>query len=377
MRTKRLLALIWVLQVCMWASAYYPSDRIVILGKGFVYPSAIMGIAHDDGHLYVAKLDGLEVIDKATGDKTFYGNEDRLFGYTPTSLTCRGGVVWIGTREGKLLWLSNGVVSAVDYDFTQSITNLVFDSLGYLYLSCGLGEGYVVDVIDRTVVKQFSIDIPVGGYATSMVFDKNETLWVGKEKGQPKYYSLARYTAFEGTVFPFRENVQLPCGNIYSLAVDSDNGLWYSTYLISGSKYLLVRLSDGEMSASYQITGSCYGMAFDSQQRLWMALRVGELLMMKDGEFTTYHCDIESENWTCMHMDGDVIYIGTDEKLLKFKDGVFSIADFGQHVPTGVDVAEQTAAADRQPAFDLQGRPVSIGQRGIVVSSGRKYLKLR
>jgi hypothetical protein len=75
MRTKRLLALIWVLQVCMWASAYYPSDRIVILGKGFVYPSAIMGIAHDDGHLYVAKLDGLEVIDKAMGDKTFYSSE--------------------------------------------------------------------------------------------------------------------------------------------------------------------------------------------------------------------------------------------------------------------------------------------------------------
>ena len=82
-------------------SAFYPAfdsryGRVI-------YPQAVMDIEHDAGHIYVAKLDGLVVIDKATGEKTIYSSQQGTLDYTPSALALQGGELWIGTLEGKLL----------------------------------------------------------------------------------------------------------------------------------------------------------------------------------------------------------------------------------------------------------------------------------
>ena len=88
------------------AHAFYMGwARINDFTNVYEYPEAVMDIVHDSERVYVAALGGLMIIDKATGEKTYYSNLDGSFSYTPTALTLYEGEVFIGTRENKMLIL--------------------------------------------------------------------------------------------------------------------------------------------------------------------------------------------------------------------------------------------------------------------------------
>ncbi|MCR4915859.1 MAG: hypothetical protein K6A96_08915 [Prevotella sp.] len=340
-----------------------------------------MDIAHDETNIYVAKLDGhLVVINKASGEKTILDVKVGSFSYTPWAIAVHEGKVWIGTAESKNLYYSNGQFHQsgikIDWEYsiqhlTPSIENITFDTQGNMYVSCSYGVGFKVD--PKNNVERFTISSKnVYLFSGHICVDRDGALWVANYGLFTYKYGLVRYTKDKGTVYFFKEHPDVPQGggNVTALAMDEEGGIWYT------ANNKLVRLINGEMSVNYDCPYLCYDMQFDMQQRLWMADQHGPLVMMKDGAFTDYPCPIESKRWMCMDIDGDDIYIGTDEFLLLFRDGEYTKIGLGQpepqgHQATGINATE--ASSVNAPAYDLQGRRLSeMPERGMYIQDGKK-----
>ena len=374
-----LLMLVSLFSTCMYA--FYPAYVNRGNGDG-PYPLAVMAITHDDTNIYVARLDGhLVVINKASGEKTILDVKVGSLSYAPWAITVHEGKVWIGTAEteGKILYYSNGQFhqSGIKLDWEYSrygvpgIHNIMFDTQGNMYVSCSYGVGFKVDTKNNT--ESFTIHPKaLSLFSGHICLDRSGALW-GANYGFSGYdYTLAKYTKAKGTEYYFKEHKDAIRGAVTALAMDEEGCIWYT------ANNKLVRLINGEMSVSYDCPYICYDMQFDSQQRLWMADQYGPLRMMENGVFTSYPCPFESKRWMCMDIDGDEIYIGTDEFLLLFKDGEYTKIDLGQpdpqgHKPTGINHTESSPSTFG--IFDLQGRRLQDKpERGMYIQDGRKVV---
>ncbi|MBR6998821.1 MAG: hypothetical protein IKI19_08495 [Prevotella sp.] len=361
MKTKRILGLLMALAFSVSVSAYYP---FFAYGSESNYKSGIYDIAHDGDNIYVAKQGGLVVINKATGAKTVYQNGEGLLSADPISLGCHNGDLWVGTADGKLLnWSREKELSPGG----NPISNIVFAPNNRVYVCMGT-TGVIVDLEGFCAISNFGGDY-YGGFP-SMFIDTNGTAWIGRWRTIPTTMSLVKYNEQDGAHYMFKENDQLPRAWVYSLAADDEGGVWYST-----ADGRLIRLLNDEVSTICECENFGYDMAFDSQQQLWMACANGPLLKMNDGEYTTYPCEFESRRWSCLDIDDEAIYVGTDAILLKFEDGIFSVIDVELEVTTGVNTAKQDAATGREPMFDLQGRRLSgKPQHGAYIKDRRKQV---
>lgn len=359
--------------------AFYPAFVARENGDG-PYPLAVMDIAHDDANIYVAKLDGqLVIVSKATGEKNILDVKVGGLSYTPWSVAVHEGRVWIGTAEGNVLYYSNGGLHQsgikLNWEYSRDVVtgihNIVFDAQGNMYLSCSYGVGFKVDTknnADAFTVHPKSLNL----FSGHICLDRSGAIW-GANYGFSGYdYALVKYTRSKGTEYYFKEHKDAVRGAVTALAMDEEGSIWYS----ADSK--LVRLANGEMSVSYDCPYIGYDMQFDAEQRLWMACVNGPLTMMKDGVFTSYPCPVESKRWMCMDIDGDDIYIGTDEALLLFSKGEYTRIDLGLPKPqeyqsTGVDAIEAPSAD--ATTYDIQGRRVQDRpEHGVYIQDGRKYV---
>ncbi len=352
--------------------AFYPA-YMDIYGDG-AYPNAVMDVTHDDTNIYVAKLNGqLVVINKETGEKTFLDIKVGGLSYTPEAIAVHDGKVWIGTGENKVLYYSNGqfhqsgIKLSWQYNNPLGVENILFDAQGNLYLSCSYGVGFRVDT--KNNVERFTIHPKGLGFSVNMCLDKNNALWVCNY-GNHYDYGLTKYTREEGTRYYFKDRTDVPRGLVTGFTIDKEDGIWY----LVDSK--LLRLQNDEVSESYDFPHICYNLQFDEQQRLWLARQYGPLVMMKDGEFTSYPCPFESKRWICMDIDGDDIYIGTDEALLLFRDGEYTKIGLGLPEPQGhqsTGINATAAPSVNAPAYDLQGRRLSeMPERGMYIQDGKK-----
>ena len=367
------------------ANAFYLAwYRIRVNQTIYEFLDAITDIAHDDQNVYVASQHGFVVIDKATGEKTVYSIEDGTFDYVPTALTVHDGTLWIGTtvntRECKLLSFDGQTTTAYDFDFYDAyISNIVFDDDGCMYVSCG--SGYTFRIEEGQTPEVFSVYRMKDGWTADLAVAHDGTLRVANFGWNMGTKGMARYTVEEGVTYPMETMTELPRHNVTAVAIDDEDGVWYSCTSVmfeAGGKRSLIRLKDNQVSASYDCVYRYYDMQFDAEQRLWLAGDYGPLTMMKDGEFTSYPCPIENERWMCMDVDGDVIYIGTEKSLLMFKDGEYT--KIGETTSWKEDgqttaVASITHSTSASPLYDLQGRRLSQKPgKGIYVQSGRKYV---
>jgi len=372
---KKFIVLLLVSLFCTSMRAFYPAFMNIY--QDGIYPNAIMDVTHDDSNVYVAKLNGqLVVMNKATGEKDILEVKVGNLSYTPWSIAVNSGKIWIGTAEGKLLTFSDGkfhqsgISLSWQYDEPLGVENILFDAQGNMYLSCHFGVGFRVDT--KNHVERFTIHPKgIGSFSVNMCLDRNNTLWVCNY-GNSSMYGLTKYTREEGTTYYFKGRADVPHGLVTGFTIDKEDGIWYLV------KSKLIRLLNDEVSESYDFPDICYAMQFDEQQRLWMARQHGPLVMMKDGAFTDYPCPIESKRWMCMDIDGDDIYIGTDEFLLLFRDGEYTKIDLGQpdpqgHQSTGINHTEVSTSTFG--IFDLLGRQLQDKpERGVYIQDGRKYV---
>lgn len=374
---KRIITLaLFAMLLNISASAFYPAFDFRY-GR-VTYPQAVMDIEHDADHIYVAKLDGLVVIDKATGEKTIYSSQLGTLDYTPSALALQGGELWIGTLEGKLLNLKNGEFIVYDYGMDTNLSNIVFDHDGMMYVTSARA-GFLINPWQKTVEQFETYWWGFPGWTGHLCIDNDDMLWIANYglQGGMSLYGLATYTPNDGTTYVFKENRNLRSGNVFAMDIDNDGKIWY----VNG-EYQLQKLEENEVQESYDLSDVCFDMLFDDKGDLWLAGSNGPLMVMKDGEFINYPCDMDSKRWLCLDIDGDAIYIGTDEALLKFQDGSFTTLDVSitdqTSTPdlTGVDSpAVEPSAAGNQQWFDLQGRRVTDKPRsGVYIQDGRKRI---
>lgn len=381
-RTIVLIMLVLLIDTCMYA--FYPAYVCVEKGDG-PYPNAVMGIAHDDTSIYLAKLDGkLVVINKETGEKSLLDVKASNQSYTPWSIYVHDGKTWIGTAEGKVLYYSNGgfhqsgIMLSWEYSYLGiplAVENITFDTQGNMYLSCTDGVGFKVDPknnVERFTIRSKNLAL----FSGHVCVDRDGAMWIANYGLFTYEYGLVRYTKDKGTVYFFKEHPDVPHGggSVNAMVLDEEGGLWY----LAGKK--LTRLLGNNVFVSYDCPYICYDMRFDAQQRLWMADQHGPLRMMENGVFTSYPCPFESKRWMCMDIDGDDIYIGTDEALLLFRDGEYTRIDLGDapswqqsNEQTGIDAV--SAPAEASPRYDLLGRQLQgKPERRVYIQDGRKVV---
>ena len=353
--------------------AYVP----VFYNRGWgYYPDAVMDIEHDAQHLYVARGNGLFVIDKATGEETVFSAREGTLDYTPISLAMYGDDLWIGTAEGKVLCYNDCSIQTYDWDINGHVTNIAFDSKGNMYVSSIAGRGYRIIIQTKTVEEQIeTFNRLSGGITGHLCIDGNDALWIGNYFGTVMTkYGLGKYIKGKGTQYMISDNPDWPGYYVMSMTVDDDGCMWYLNYGNSETGNWLTKIEDDEVAESYECP--CYGwdMMFDRQQRLWMLGSNGPLFMMKNGVFSNYSCSEETNLWTCIDIDGDDIYIGTDIGVLKFNEENFEMVQTGLSTPSGI--ASMTAAkATTSPIFDLQGRRLSgKPEKGIYIQDGKKRI---
>ena len=368
---------------CMYA--YWPVDvDCRPIGR---LPHAVMGVVHDDTNIYVAKFDGyLVVINKATGEKTFVETKLGSLEFSPTSLAIYGDKVWIGTLGmgsrigGRLLKYANGKVSSSGISLNYgnatwgnppAIENILFDASGNMYAVSTYGYGFYIDTKNKVV----NFETNKRSCTGKMCLDKDGTLWISYWGWPTNKYSLARFTKDWESIYFLKEHPDvMHDDNARCLAADKENGIWFH------ARDRLYRIQNDEVDESYSfsISPRLCDMAFDTDQQLWLAGEHGPLVMMKDGDFTSYPCPIDSKMWMCMDIDGNDIYIGTDEFLLLFRDGEYTKIDLGQpdpqgHQSTGINHTEVSTSTFG--IFDLLGRQLQDKpERGVYIQDGRKYV---
>ena len=388
-RTLLSILLACLFSTCMYA--FFPA-YVNYPELGGPLPHSVMCIAHDDANVYLVKLDGyLVIIDKATGElktvKTKVGGMDQL---QATSISVNGGKVWIGTLSPgtdapKLMHYVNGRMASTglklsrgsySWGWQAAIENITFDPSGNAYVATS--GGYVFRIDPKNNITMFNLKWH--GFFSGFCFTPDGTYWVGRFHNPIFCLELqhvdknGEFTYFKGSWqegLPYFRSSGVRC-----LDMDKEGGVWFV------GKNGLNRIVNNEIAETYECPKVCdgFGMRFDDEQRLWMTGYNGPLTMMKDGVFTSYPCPYDSKIWTCMDVDGDTVYIGTDRSLLIFKDGEYAEILFDGSTPsmdvnelTGVD-AVSTSAEDA-PCFDLQGRRLSgVPQRGMYIQNGRKYV---
>ena len=374
MMKRRFTLLLLVPLICTSMHAYVP----IFYSRGWgYYPDAVMDIEHDAQHIYLAKGDGLVIINKTTGEQTVYSISQGTLAYTPISLAMHGDELWIGTVEEKVLCYSNGSIQTYDWGIIGPVTNIVFDTKGSMYLSSIAGTGYRINISTKTVEEQIeTFNKLSGGVTGHLCIDGNDALWIGNYFGTVmKKYGLAKYTQDEGTQYMINDHPEWHGYYVSSLAVDDEGCIWYATYGNSEAGLWLSKIQNDEVVVAYEYPYDGWDMMFDRQQRLWMLGRNGPLVMMKDGEFSCYNCMEESNIWTSIDIDGDAIYIGTDKGVLKYENNDFTILDVEVGVPSGITPSAKYGSDVKSSAvYDMQGRLIGKPEKGVYIQNGKKFV---
>ncbi len=337
------------------------------------YPDAVLGVAHDEGNIYVVRHDGFVVIDKATGGKTVFSKSQGTLDYSPTAVAVEpGGHVWIGTSEGVLLKYDGSGMTVCDLGLECEVSNIFFDAQGLMDVTAFYGAVY--RIAGNEVMEQFELShvkYSDGGFTAFICQSQDGALWMAGNalNGGLRRFGTVRYTSAEGIQYVYEDYPDYNWGEVCGLTAGNDGSLWFV------HDRDLNRMVDGELTLQCVFPCTVWGMMFDDQQRLWVSGFYGPLMKVDNGEVTIYDCPYESNLWTCLDVDGDDVYIGTDSQLLMFRDGTFTTLDV--EVTTAITPPLQATAQSAPAArYNLQGRRIdgTPTRSGLYIKDGRKVV---
>ena len=385
------------------------------------YPPASAGavkrLAHDDRNLYILHFDGLEVLDKSTGETTWYTQatghipEGNIKSTSPNghepelnALAVRGDTVWVG-GNGFLTAIVGQEAESWHFSYNMSISNpgypststlpmkfnsIAFGTDGIMYLG-GLDQAGYLKPTRKGSFTGLPCNMAHGAEVWQMLPAADGGVWVSYTSDSGKS-SLARYTAGDEA-----EEVSSTLGftkEIKALAEDASGCLWFG--VSSGEKHLY--RFDGKSVEGFDIGGggSPYRgpccMAFDSTGHLWLLhsnsgepgydhWSKGPLCCFDDGETTEYPFPEGVGLAYCIDVDGEDVYVGTDKGVLKLVDGKLVLLDspwyYNNQEGTAIDDSRISPANERPHGwYDLQGRKRESGKapNGVHIENGRKTL---
>ena len=382
-------------------------------------------IEHNDTSIYVLTQEGLEVINKATLTKTVYNIETGYFmeqervyqltypygGVGQNAFALRPDTIWVGSNNGVLTSISDGIADttvlfcdlSVEGDYLGGphmryvgINSIVFDSKGNMVV----GGDNSISVIYPTGEKEH-IAFPTMEFGTEvwqMLVDRNDDIWISCTGALSNGNGLMKYHiggTLEVISERFENNPPFYVYDVRGLALDNDGHLWLGSSHKDGvsdddaawrAKLLEY---DGNEFTSYDVGPSSdipISIKCDSEGRIWYLPTMywknkpnegfeyskGPLCCLDNGEVTRYEWSQDTGYCYCVDIDGDSIYIGTDNGVLVFSDGTF-------HWLHGDEAGISDASSPQNlktATFDLQGRRIQgEPKHGVYIRNGKKVMK--
>jgi hypothetical protein len=351
---KKISLFLGMLCICCWASAYW-----VPSGDANFWSEGVMDITHDNEAVYLIKGETLMAVDKNTGGVSVYEGLSH-----PRSLFMHGDTLLIGC-EKEVAFLHEGQLGTyLEFpEALEAILSMAFDSKGVFYAT-SYYDLFRYDGSQRTTVQILS---PIfDDYNCQIRVDGEDGVWLSNFS-QHVRQGLQRYTSEEGLVSDFGVSVG------FGLALDPIGRVWV------GCIGKLVCL-DGDAVTTYSVDANLVDMEFDSEGTLWgisdsnTSSLQRTLWSFHDGTFTSHPCDIGSERWVSLDIDGDAIYVGTVGRLLKYQAGQYTEVDLTE-VSTSFDPVTMSnrSKASQPSVYDLQGRRLRARpSHGVYIQDGKK-----
>ena len=373
-------------------------------------------IEHNDTSIYVLRPDGLKVVNKLTGKITVY---DMSTGYFEdqwrikdmtrpnawvglNALAIRPDTIWVGSNDGVLTSITDGradtTVHYVNHDENKvndliwpiGINSIVFDSNGTMVI----GGDNCISVIYRSGEEQTLVfpSCDFGNEIWQMVVDQDDYIWIGSTEAPGN--SLMRYHVGGTLEVMGQDNQPFSSGNVQGMTFDNEGNLWfgsdhYDSINAEKSEWRAKLLKyDGNNYTSYDVGTSWevpMSMKSDGQGRIWFLPQApgdldkniggyskGPLCCFDHGVITRYEWDVETGYCYCVDVDGDSVYIGTDNGVLVFSDGSFHWLN-----DTEAGVSESTVNKSMpSQTYDLQGRPIQGSTKhGVYIHNGKKVMR--
>ena len=408
---KKYIALLF-LAVCPFIglkATHFPAYKAV----------SIKCISHDSLNIYILNQQGIEIFNKSTGTSTLYNKETGYFsehwyayvlsrpygGVGLNYLTLRPDTIWVGSNDGILYRITDGVVDSTkhycdlnEFETMESIVpmginGIVFDSKGNIVI----GGSNCFNVIYPTG-EEDSFTFPsihYGNEIWQMVIDKNDDIWVsstgaGAGNGLIKYHVGGELEVISDN----SKNPPFRSAYVKGMTIDNDGHLWFGSShkdqvsedrVESRAKLLKY---DGNEFTSYDIGPGVevpISMMCDSRGRIWYLPTApidyvtkiseyskGPLCCFDNGEVTRYEWSQDAGYCYCVDIDGDSIYIGTDNGVLVFCDGAFRWLNNDE---AGISDASSPQSL-KTATFDLQGRRIQgEPKHGVYIRNGKKVMK--
>ena len=368
---KSLLVCLWMMLGLLPCSAeLYYSD------------ATVCGIQHNERYVYFCRPAGVSVLEKATGRWTAYTKQNGMLPVDKHySITLHHDTLLVGGEEGWVTAIRDDWKESRQYETVQRIwgderrfpvTKIVIDEQGHMALLYYIGIDVVIDSShEEQYIMPGAVVTDHGSYLYDAVFDGVGNLWIVGDIDNA-FWNLSRYS-FGGELDCFLSNLEKPWpfkfGETRCVAVDADKNVWFTP----GGQLVVY---NGTTYTTYEMGFVANDMEFDAQGRLWLAEKKGGLCCFDHGEIIRY--PYQQDTFQCLDIDGDVIYIGTQNGVLKFENGEitpFELPDLSTGITPTLASPENS-----QPAtmFTLGGTAVTPSSRmtkGVYIQNGRKKIK--
>ena len=406
---KKYIALL-ILAVCPFIglkATHFPAYKAV----------SIKCISHDSLNIYILNQQGIEIFNKSTGTSTLYNKETGYFsehwyayvlsrpdgGVGLNYLTLRPDTIWVGSNDGILYSITDGAVDSTkhycDINISETmetivpmgINGIVFDSKGNKVI----GGSNCFNVIYPTGEEESFTFTDSRTEIWQMVIDKNDDIWISST-GSGSGYGLIKYHV-GGELKVISDNSKNPpfrSAYVKGMTIDNDGHLWFGSShkdqvsedrVESRAKLLKY---DGNEFTSYDIGPGVevpISMMCDSQGRIWYLPTTpidyvtkiseyskGPLCCFENGEVIRYEWSQDTGYCYCVDVDGDSIYIGTDNGVLVFSDSTFHWLNNDE---AGISDASSPQSL-RTATFDLQGRRIQgEPKHGVYIQNGKKVMR--
>ncbi len=246
-----------------------------------------------------------------------------------SSLAADMNNVWIGTRDKGIMKLHGNqfdIIQSVNSRLKYNFINSLFIHNNDLYIAT---SGSLQRFDGSTWMDLTSI-LP-DPYVTSIIFDKNDVMWIGTQKG------LVRYDGVNTVVFDRASGMSSDF--VMDIAVDNLNNIWVATNsdginMYDGHKWKIYDMSNMNLGAN--LGNSIKDIACDKEGYIYAAhiysIEKGELggfTRFKDGTWEQLELNGVPANLVeCIYIDDQGNkWVGTKGGMTKFRyepnDGYF------------------------------------------------------